>query len=180
MNKQELRREIRRCKKATPSTDLLRQSKFVCQHIISTDWWQNSQVVLLYSALPDEVDVQMLIDDAVGKGKLVLLPVVVGDVLHLHPYDGETTVGAYGISEPVVKGSRFTNYNKIDVAIIPGMAFDGQCHRLGRGKGYYDRLLSECKDVKKVGVCFSFQYLEEIPTEEHDILMDIVMYGENF
>lgn len=177
MNKQELRQEIRRCKKATPATDLSKQSELVCQRIIATDWWKNSQVVLLYSALPDEVDVQMLIDDAVGKGKLVLLPVVVGDVLHLHPYDGETTVGAYGISEPVVKGNHFTDYNKIDVAIIPGMAFDGQCHRLGRGKGYYDRLLSDCKDVNKVGVCVSFQYLEEIPTEEHDILMDIVMHG---
>lgn len=180
MNKSELRQEIRRRKKFADDGELQRQSNVVCQRILSCEWWKASRIVLLYSALPDEVDVQMLIDDAVGKRKLVLLPVVVGDVLHLHPYDGETTVGAYGISEPVVKGSRFTDYNKIDVAIIPGMAFDGQCHRLGRGKGYYDRLLSECKDVKKIGVCFSFQYLEEIPTEEHDILMDIVMHGENF
>lgn len=177
MDKTELRKEIRRRKKDTPAVELTRQSETLCKQVLSTDWWQNSQVVLLYSALPDEVDIQLLIDDARENGKIVLLPVVVGDILQLHPLDGDFKIGAFGIREPVTKGDAFTDYSKIDVAIIPGMAFDADHHRLGRGKGYYDRLLSECKDVKKVGVCFDFQYLDNIPNEAHDILMDAVLHG---
>lgn len=177
MNKSELRQEIRRRKKLAAESELQRQSNVVCQRILSCEWWKASRIVLLYSALPDEVDVQLLIDDAMRVGKLVLLPVVAGEILHLHPFDGETTIGAFGISEPVVKGESFVDYDKIDVAIIPGMAFDEHNHRLGRGKGFYDRLLSECKNVRKVGVCFDFQYLEAIPAEEHDVLMDAIVRG---
>ena len=80
---------------------------------------------------------------------------------------------SYGILEPV--GEPFTNYHDIDVAIIPGMAFDLAGNRMGRGKGFYDRLLPKLADARKIGICFSFQLLEHIPTEAHDCPMDIIV-----
>ncbi len=82
--------------------------------------------------------------------------------------------------EPV--GEAFTDYEKIDVALVPGMAFDAAGHRLGRGKGYYDRFLSSHLSSLNshpspllIGVCFPFQRVAEVPSEEHDVLMDEVI-----
>ena len=72
-------------------------------------------------------------------------------------------------------GKVFTDYDSIDVAIVPGMAFDQQGHRLGRGKGYYDRFLQSLPSVKKIGVCFDFQKVESVPAEAHDVVVDIVV-----
>ena len=63
----------------------------------------------------------------------------------------------------------------IELVVVPGMAFDKQGHRLGRGKGYYDRLLPKLTNAYKLGVCFPYQYIEEVPTDEHDIRMDEVL-----
>jgi len=59
--------------------------------------------------------------------------------------------------------------------IVPGVAFDSQCHRLGRGKGFYDRLLPQIPHAVKIGVCFDHQIVEELPSEPHDVLMDLVI-----
>ena len=75
------------------------------------------------------------------------------------------------------QGKDFTELEKIDLAIIPGMAFDKEGNRLGRGKGYYDRLLQQLRDctIYKIGICFDFQFLDHIPTEPHDIPVDEVI-----
>ncbi len=143
--------------------------------MLSADY-QNAATVLLYHPLPDEVDTRILIDDAYNNGKKVILPVVAGSDLQLRIYSpGAMTQGAFGIQEPT--GELFTDYGEISLAIIPGMGFDARCHRLGRGKGYYDRLLPRLKNARKVGICFDFQYLEDIPCEPHDVIMDSVVYG---
>ncbi len=98
-----------------------------------------------------------------------------GEELELHRYQGEQelTVGtSFGIQESI--GPLFTDYAHIDLAIIPGMAFTLQGHRLGRGKGYYDRLLPHLQ-CPLIGLAFPFQILPSIPTEPHDICMDEVI-----
>jgi 5-formyltetrahydrofolate cyclo-ligase len=76
--------------------------------------------------------------------------------------------------EPI--GEPFTDYASIDVAIIPGMAFDNKGHRLGRGKGYYDRFLSQLTSkTKKIGLCFPWQLVDVVPTDKNDISMDCVI-----
>ena len=81
--------------------------------------------------------------------------------------------GAFGILEPT--GKLFTDYEKIDVVVVPGMAFDKEGHRLGRGKGYYDRFLAKIRNTYKIGLCFPWQLVDNVPTDEHDILMDEIM-----
>ena len=80
---------------------------------------------------------------------------------------------AYGILEPT--GNIFPSLENIDLVIVPGMAFNRQGDRLGRGKGYYDKILKEASAAWKIGVCFDFQLVEELPVEAHDVRMDCVM-----
>lgn len=137
---------------------------------------ENCKTVLLYHSLPDEVNTHTLIDQAAQIGYKVLLPTVVGNDLELHEYTGSAALRAsatYGIQEST--GSLFTDYPSIDLAIIPGMAFTKDGRRLGRGKGYYDRLLPML-NCPLVGLAFPFQMLDYIPCEEHDISMDEVIW----
>ena len=72
-------------------------------------------------------------------------------------------------------GALFTDYATIDLVIVPGVAFDRDGNRLGRGKGYYDRLLPRIPSAYKVGICFPFQIIEEVPAEPFDIRMDEII-----
>lgn len=130
--------------------------------------------VLLYHSLPDEVDTHSFIKKWSGK-KQILLPVVTGDELKLRIYTGpeDLATGSYGIEEPT--GDLFTDYTSIDFIAVPGVAFDRNGNRLGRGKGYYDRLLPRIPSAYKVGICFPFQIVEEVPAEPFDIRMDEII-----
>lgn len=132
--------------------------------------------LLLYYSLPDEVPTPALIASLADKR--IVLPRVVGDELELRVYTGPQDLAMsedFHIMEPV--GAVFKDYASIDLAIIPGMAFDSCGNRLGRGKGYYDRLLSHAafRGMRKLGLCFDFQYLAEIPVEQHDLPMDEIV-----
>lgn len=171
MTKKELRQRIRTQKRRLSAAELAVMSEDICSKVLALASWQEAGTLLLYYPLPDEVDVRLLIKDAFESGKKVLLPVVKGDELELHLYEGEASLkeGAFGIMEPTGPLFAPEHYGEIELAIIPGMAFDNAGHRLGRGKGYYDRLLPNLRDAKLIGVCFPFQFLEEVPAEAHDI-----------
>jgi len=180
MTKQELRRAMRAKKQEVGAEGLMspagidlsplttRQSPLIAH-----------DTLLLYSALPDEVPTQQLLDLLVHMGKTVLLPRVVSDTdMELCCYTGHKDLqpGAFGILEPT--GELFTDYAAIDVAVIPGMAFDHEGHRLGRGKGYYDRFLPRLPRVYKIGLCFAFQLVDHIPADPHDVVMDEVVVAK--
>ncbi len=151
-------------------------SESVCRSVLNTSQWQNAATVMLYNALPDEVDLQLLLRQAWQAGKRVLLPVVKGDgemVVRLVEASTPFQCGAYGIQEPV--GDDFTDYGQIDLIVVPGMAFDAEGHRLGRGKGYYDRFLPQAGNAYKLGVCFPFQFVDAVPVDPHDQRMDSVV-----
>lgn len=171
MNKQELRQYIRAQKKLHVTGELS-PCEVLPQHPRIID----SRTILVYSALPDEVPTQALLDLLVKQGKTVLLPRVISDTdMELRCYTGrhDLQLGAYGILEPT--GELFTVYDTIDVAIVPGMAFDAEGYRLGRGKGYYDRFLTRVPYLYKIGLCFSWQMVDKVPHDKHDIVMDEVI-----
>ena len=171
MNKQELRQYIRAQKKLHVTGELS-PCEVLPQHPRIID----SRTILAYSALPDEVPTQALLDLLVKQGKTVILPRVISDTdMELRCYTGrhDLQLGAYGILEPT--GELFTVYDTIDVAIVPGMAFDAEGYRLGRGKGYYDRFLARVPYLYKIGLCFSWQMVDKVPHDKHDIVMDEVI-----
>lgn len=170
--KQEMRKMIR-LRKQQHTAD---ESSVIIARLKANPRFSQAQTLLLYSALPDEVQTQSLLDELTEAGKTVLLPKVVSsEDMELRRYTGKADLqpGAYDIMEPV--GALFTDYASIDVAVVPGMAFDAQGHRLGRGKGYYDRFLAKIPDVYKIGLCFSWQIVDEVPSEANDIMMDEII-----
>lgn len=177
MDKKALRAEIRRRKAGYTPAELAAMSRQICDSILDDGVFWASHYILLYSPLPDEVDVTPLISAAFNAGKTVLLPVVDGENLVLKRFSGFNylTTGAYNILEPIGEIYPISEYHKIDLAVIPGMSFDAHRHRLGRGKGYYDRLLPHLTNAFKLGVCFDFQYLDNIPSEEWDVRMEEVV-----
>ena len=174
--KKELRKEIRARKRDIPVDELREMSRLACERLLADKRLGDASTVMMYYPLGDEVDVAPVIELLAENGKTVVLPQVTGEAeMVVRRYTGEDDLreGAFGIMEPC--GELFTDYEAIDVAIIPGMAFDRHGNRLGRGKGYYDRFLPLLPTrVYKIGVCFPFQLLDNIPTEEHDIKMDVV------
>ena len=173
--KDELRRHIRKLKAQTGSDALLTESRQVLQSVEHDADFLSADTVLLYWSLPDEVNTHDFVRRW-AQHKHVLLPRVCGDNLQLATYrsDDDLHAGAFNIMEPV--GTTFTDYPQIRFALIPGMAFDADGHRLGRGKGYYDKLLPQLTNACKAGICFSFQMLETIPTEPHDVVMHKVFF----
>ena len=132
--------------------------------------------ILCYWPLPDEVDIRPLIADLVSAGHHVVLPRVTGDdTMELRRYTSADDLreGAFHIQEPT--GALFTDYASVDLALIPGMAFDAAGHRLGRGRGYYDRFLAEHPLSHTIGICFPFQRVPQVPTDAHDIPVHAVV-----
>ena len=176
MSKPELRRWIRGLKSARSAEWLKHKSEEICTRLMSDGLWRASGTILLYHALPDEVDTSLLLEHAMLMGKRVLLPKVVGDELHLRVYSPDAMQrGAYGIMEPTGQEFPPERYSEIDLAVLPGMAFSRHGARLGRGKGYYDRLLPLMPRAYKIGLCFPFQLLHTLPAEEHDVPMNEVI-----
>lgn len=175
MNKKEIRETIRRRKQQFRQDQLTSLSLTAVDRLLTNANVLHARTLLLYYALPDEVDTSLLFERL--SDKTILLPKVIdSENMELRIYTGENDLatGCYGIKEPV--GKVFTDFAKIDVAIIPGMAFDRHGHRLGRGKGYYDRLLSKIPQAYKIGLCFDFQIVDNVPVDSHDIRMDEVVY----
>lgn len=184
-SKKELRASVRILKKQHTNDELKALSANVARKLLGLSCVKEAKTVLLYCSLPDEVYTMDIIHKLKGSGKRIVLPRVISERdMELREYTGDNdlTKGSFDIMEPC--GKLFSDYTSIDVAVIPGMAFDTHGNRLGRGKGYYDRCLAKILDAEKnrtqghiykIGICFNFQLLDEIPHDEHDIPMDIVI-----
>lgn len=177
MDKQALRRLIRTRKQAYAPASLRAQSLAIVARLLQHPRLQSAQTVLLYYSLPDEVDTHQLADTLLAQGKQVLLPRVVSDTeMEVRCYTGTADLeaqGKYHILEPT--GALFTDYGSIDLVVVPGMAFDRQGHRMGRGRGYYDRFLPLCPNAYKIGICFAFQLVDDVPVTPTDIAMDAII-----
>ena len=167
--KKQLRKQIAQEKKRQSATLLTTHSIALLEQIEKHPRFISATTVLLYHSLPDEVQTHAFVEKW-HKQKKVLLPVVVGDILELRHYTGKSCLqeGSFHIEEP--SGENYTNYQEIELAIIPGISFDKKGHRLGRGKGYYDKLLPLLASYN-IGICYQFQALEKIPTENFDQTM---------
>jgi 5-formyltetrahydrofolate cyclo-ligase len=141
--------------------------------------WQQATTVLLYAPLTGEIDLMPLIDES-GTHRY-LFPRIEGDHLALYRYDrgSRWVIGPFELKEPDPATWERIEPESVDLALIPGLAFDPMGGRLGRGKGYYDRLLNHpnFRGIK-IGVCWPWQRVDTIPRELHDALMDRVLAGE--
>lgn len=172
--KLELRRYIAKLKRQTPLAERKVLSERIMGELEHNDAFIRAGVVLMYYSLPDEVYTHAFIEKW-SKKKKILLPVIKDKTtMEIREYTGKRDLkeGSFHIWEP--SGALFTDYNAIETVVIPGIAFDESGHRLGRGGGYYDRLLPKLK-AYKLGICFPFQMIDQIPHEDYDIIMDEVI-----
>lgn len=131
-----------------------------------------SDRILMYHSLPDELSTIEFINKWSDR-KQFFLPRVNGVNLELLPYNrSQLRLGAFHIEEP--EGSDITPPELMELIIVPAVAFDRHGNRIGRGKGFYDRLLAETK-ATTVGVGYDFQLFDEVPTEPHDTPLDMVI-----
>jgi len=172
LDKKILRQEIRNRKKAHNKEELAGQSRLILQKLAQHPAFQEAERIMLYASLPDEVQTLDFIDEWKER-KHIILPTVVGDdIIPVEVTTGSAMVeGDFHILEPDDKPYE----GGFDLIVVPGMAFDREGHRLGRGRGYYDRFLAKYPEVKTIGICFDFQLLDSIPTEPHDRLVEEVI-----
>lgn len=177
MTKQELRKRIRDNIRLMGTTEKKAESECICRQIIATNEWQDARTVWLYASMPDEVNLTLLMQHAAQSGKRIVLPVVDGDNLLIRHYEPEHTSmsGVYNIEEPTSLCPTLDNLDEIDIAIIPGRAFTHDGERMGRGKGFYDRILASLR-CPKWGVAFSCQIVDSLSTDPWDITLDNVFY----
>ena len=128
--------------------------------------------IMMYHSLPDELYTLDFLKKWQGR-KRFYLPRVNGVNLEVLPYEeSRLELGSFHIEEPT--GNDVTNPEEIELVVVPAVAYDKKGKRLGRGKGFYDRFLQHTK-ATKVGVGYEFQLFEELPSEEHDVPMDIII-----
>jgi len=151
-------------------------SRAVCRLILESSHWMQAEQIMLYMPLPDELDIKPLLLNGLKNNKRVTLPrfstrnnvYEISEISSLN----NLVAGKFGISEPS-KTSKNMDMMQLDLVIICGLAFDRLGGRLGRGGGFFDRLLSET-NAKKCGVCFDQQVHAAVPMEKHDIKMDMI------
>ena len=154
------------------------ESAQLCVRMKQLEVWHKARTVLLYAPLPDEPDIWPLLADALAEGKHVALPYYNGEgdnysARLIHDSVKDTHVGKFGIREPRPHCVE-TPLNQLDLVLVPGVTFDTGGRRLGRGRGFYDRLLALAGGVK-CGVAFVEQIVDTIPSEPHDICLDYLL-----
>ncbi len=172
MDKKELRAHIKSLKKQHSKESLSEQSKLILDKLEKHRLFIEAETVMLYSSLPDEVQTHDFLQKWRNEKKIIL-PTVVGDDIIPVELSKETdfAVGDFNILEPQNEPYE----GCYDLIVVPGVAFDRNGNRIGRGKGYYDRFLCKHLDVKRIGICFDFQLVAEVPTEDNDIKMNEII-----
>jgi 5-formyltetrahydrofolate cyclo-ligase len=140
--------------------------------------WREAGAILFYAALADELDLRPLLEQALAEGRSVALPRFVPatglyEACQIGDFARDCAPGKLGIAEPGAGCPAFP-LNRLDLALVPGVGFDAAGHRLGRGRGYYDRLLAGVTGTR-CGVAFDEQMAEEIPAEAHDIVLNCII-----
>ena len=176
--KKGIRKMIREKKKTFPLEKAISESELIFREVELLPQFKDAKVLLAYWSLPDEVITHKFVQKW-AEYKKIALPVIVGDTLELRCFGGLSKLEAtnsFGVMEP--KTEELVDPKEIDLAIIPGVAFDRKGNRLGRGKGYYDRFLS-LTTAYKVAVGYDFQIIDEVPVASFDIPVDIVITSKN-
>ncbi|MCM1005248.1 MAG: 5-formyltetrahydrofolate cyclo-ligase [Lachnospiraceae bacterium] len=175
IDKREIRRRIKNMRLVLTQKEKMRAAESVFERLEKSAPFLMANHILLYHSLPDELYTHSFLKKW-GNKKHFYLPRVNGVNLEILPYEqSRLELGSFHIEEPA--GDDLVDPSILELIVTPGVAFSRKGARLGRGKGYYDRLLAETK-ATKVGVAYHFQLLDEIPIEPHDIPVDIVITDE--
>jgi 5-formyltetrahydrofolate cyclo-ligase len=174
--KRQVREQIR--KRQIAANERARFSQLAVEILSGRAEWREARTILAYLPLQDELDLMPALKTALAGGKTIALPQYIPEhgkyvaaILEGPPEN--LRKGKFGVMEPSPDAPRIP-LNRLDFVLAPGVAFDPDGHRLGRGRGFYDRLLAEVTGVK-CGVALDEQIVPKLPVEAHDIPMDYIL-----
>ena len=178
-SKDSIRKYAGSLRSALSDADVVKKSLLISDNIITLDIFKLSKSIALYYPIHKEVRTELIFKIAVKLEKEVYFPRVNGSSLDFHWISNleQLKPGKFGVLEPDAKSPK-TDIDKIDLFILPGLAFDKSGNRIGFGQGYYDRALSEIPQQKKLGIAYSFQLLDSLPAEENDRKVGTVITDE--
>lgn len=181
--KKRLRKEILSIRNAIPPMIRQELSDKILQKVYDLEEYKSADVILVYADYQSEVITSPLIEKSLIDGKKVFCPKVSGNDMDFYQIKelSELGEGYKGIREPV-SGERFSDeMNSLSgpLVIMPGVVFDRNCHRIGYGKGFYDRFLTRMSEsglsLHAIGLGFECQLVDEVPSEIHDISLDMIV-----
>ncbi len=173
-----LRKRILAELKNMPPEKRQSDSRRLCARLKERPFFHSANSVLFFSPLPDELDLWPLLEEALTEGKIAALPCFDTETQLYTPrrvnnLRVELVSGRYGIREPAAACIEMPMAD-LDLVLVPGIGFDLRGHRLGRGRGFYDRLLANFTGTK-IGIAFDEQLVEAIPTENQDVRMNLIL-----
>ncbi len=151
-------------------------SEQISQNLLASSFYKEAQKIMLYYAMPDEVDLSVFARAAQMDKKIMFYPHCISDteMLPLTPTQDRWGKGRFGILEPDPAFSETISPAELDLVICPCAAFDQKGNRLGMGAGYYDRFLEKCTSAHIISVAFEIQKTDLIPTEPWDLPMEMI------
>jgi 5-formyltetrahydrofolate cyclo-ligase len=154
------------------ASEIEKRSKLIQKFVINSKEFQQAKVVGAYFAFGSEVKTDLIIEQSKMLSKKIVLPRVEEEKITFYELSSSKCLirGSFGIMEPLP----IQRVSKIDLIIVPGVAFDKKGYRLGYGKGYYDRLLTS-KRTFSIGLAYSFQLLENLPHDTYDKRLDAIV-----
>jgi 5-formyltetrahydrofolate cyclo-ligase len=178
MDKKEFRQMMHeQRKKLTPDEVRLLSEKIV-KALTAFPLLSKSRFIMSYMPYGNEVDIMPLNRRLLDEGKALCVPRVLNgsqmDAVQVTSLDKDFVKNGFGILEPR-KEAEPADIRKIDLILVPGVAFDLLGNRLGHGKGFYDRFLESCNNAYTIGIAYDFQVFNNIPCELHDKKMDAVV-----
>ena len=177
MDKKELRARIRERKRAMTESEIEGKSALLGIQFRACELYREAKTIYGYLPYNQEVRTTAMLAQAMRDGKRVAVPKVYGDemrFIYLVDFNG-IEKGYAGIPEPVADGPVADDPTAL--VLMPGMAFDKEGHRIGYGGGFYDKFLEKEPNHPTLALCYDFQMLEHLETEEHDIPVDVVIWA---
>ena len=177
MDKKELRRTIRERKRAMTEEEIVSRSEKLGQLFAQSEAYKAARTIYGYLPYNQEVRTVPMLEQALKDGKRVAVPKVYGDEMKFLYLDNLSLVdkGYAGIPEPIADGP--VADDETALVLMPGLAFDPQGHRIGYGGGFYDKFLAAEPNHPTLALCYEFQMLPRLDTEEHDIPVDTVLWA---
>jgi 5-formyltetrahydrofolate cyclo-ligase len=177
MDKKALRKEIREQKRAMTEEMIAAKSEKLGELFAASELYKNAKSIYGYLPYNQEVRTVAMLEQAIRDGKRVAVPKCYGDEMRFIWMEDLSKVekGYAGIPEPVEDGPVADDTKAL--VLMPGLAFDPQGHRIGYGGGFYDRFLAEETEHPTLALCYDFQMLEHLETEEFDIPVDAVLWA---
>ena len=177
MDKKALRAEIRTQKRAMTEEQIAKTSEALAQKFYAHPAYQQAKVIFGYLSYNQEVRTVPMLEQALRDGKRVAVPKVYGDEMKFLYLEDLSRIGKgyAGIPEPLDDGP--VAEDPTALVLMPGLAFDREGHRIGYGGGFYDKFLAREPEHPTVALCYAFQMLPKVETEEFDIPVDLVLFA---